>query len=260
MQRSLCIPLGYVCLLSACAEGSTPGPPGPAGPQGQAGPPGPAGSCNAGEVISNGTQPQTASFNITGSGTIGGPLTVGDAVHATATWSLSARTQGLMIMPEGPVFDDGAGNVTFASTVIVMNPAAGSWVRVAAGTFTLGTWGYLFVDLPPFAVARAALVPQLGTWSDADRPFDHPDRLVLAQRQAGGAVYFNFRVPSPSLAPPQTLLTMVGPNLGDARNNATVTTAPAWWTPPNRTLAFTKHYAQSKLRITYQDTLGTYGQ
>src|SRR5207245_1302933 len=143
------------------------------------------------EVIQNGTQPQSASFNITGSATIGGPLTVGETLHATATWGQNARTQGLMIMPEGPVFDDGAGNVTFTQTVVVMNPAAGSWVRVAAGTFVLGAWSYLYIDLPPFAVARAALTPLVGAWSDADRPYDHPDRLILAQRQAGGAVYFN---------------------------------------------------------------------
>jgi hypothetical protein len=211
-------------------------------------------------VIENGTQPQTASFNITGSATVGGPLIVGETVHATATWGLNARTQGLMIMPEGPVYDDGAGNVTFTQTVVVMNPAAGSWIRVAAGTHALPSWGYLFIDLPPFAVERSALVPQIGTWSDSDRPYDHPDRLILAQRQAAGAVYFNFHVPSPSLAPPQTLLTMIGPNLGDVRNNSTVTQPQAWWTIPNRTLAFTKHYATSKLKVTYQDTLGTYGQ
>ena len=263
MSFSLRIPLPLVCLLAACAEGSMPGPTGPqgpAGPSGSVGPQGPPGICAGDQVIENGTQPQTASFNITGSATVGGPLTVGETVHATATWGLNARTQGLMIMPEGPVYDDGAGNVTFTQTVIVMNPAAGSWVRVAAGTHALPSFGYLFIDLPPFAVERSSLVPQVGTWSDADRPYDHPDRLILAQRQAAGAVYFNFHVPSPSLAPPQQLLTMVGPNLGDARNNSTVTPPMTWWTPPNRSLAFTKHYASSKLKITYQDTLGTYGQ
>jgi hypothetical protein len=216
--------------------------------------------CTATGVIQNGTQPQEASFNITGGATVGGPLTVGGTLHATATWGLNARTTGLMIMPDGPVFDDGAGNVTFTQTAIVMNPAAGSYVRVAAGTWTLGTWSYLYIDLPPFAAPRATLTPRVATWSDADRPYDQADRLILAQRQNGGAVYFNFRVPSPALAPPQSLLTMVGPNLGDARNNASVTTAMTWWTPPNRTLAFVKHYATSKLRITYQDTLGVFGQ
>lgn len=264
MLSSLRFPLLIVGLLAACAEGSggqgPAGPEGPTGPQGATGAQGPAGVCAATEVIQNGTQPQVASFNITGSATVGGPLIVGETLHATSTWGLNARTQGLMIMPEGPVYDDGAGNVTFGQTVIVMNPAAGSWVRVAAGTYALASWSYLYIDLPPFAIARAALVPQVGTWSDADRAYDHPDRLILAQRQAGGAVYFNFHVPAPTLAPPQSLLTMIGPNLGDQRLNSTVAPALTWWTPPNRTLAFVKHYAQSKLRITYQDTLGTYGQ
>ncbi len=56
------------------------------------------------------------------------------------------------------------------------------------------------------------------------------------------------------------LVTIQGPGLGDFRNNSSVSTAGTWWTIPNRTLAFTKQSAGSRLRITYQDTLGTYGQ
>ncbi|HEY5951277.1 MAG TPA: hypothetical protein VIV40_37550 [Kofleriaceae bacterium] len=212
------------------------------------------------QVIANGLTPQNASFNITGQALIGSTLTLGGAVNAPYTWGINARTQGLMVIPEGGVYDHGGGTLELAGTVIIMNPASGSWMRVAAGTYQLGVWGYLFVDLPPIGAARTNAVPQLGVWSDADRPYDHPDRLVLAQRGGAGAIYLAFNVPAPALNPQHTLLTMIGPNLGDVRINSNVVAATTWFDPPNRTLGFVTQYTGSRLRITYQDTLGGHGR
>jgi hypothetical protein len=211
-------------------------------------------------VIANGLTPQNASFNITGQAMIASTLTVGGAVNANYTWGLNARAQGLMVIPEGAVYDHGGGALELTATVIVMNPASGSWLRVAPGTYQLATWGYLFVDLPPLAVPRSTVAAQVGTWSDADRPYDHPDRLVLAQRQGGGAIFLAFNVPAPAVTPPRSLVTMIGPNLGDVRLNANVAPPGAWFDPPNRSLSFVKRYADSRLRITYQDTLGGHGR
>jgi hypothetical protein len=211
-------------------------------------------------VIANGLDPQNANFHINGQGTIGASLTLRGPLHATSTWGLNARAQGLMVIPEGAVYDRGGGTLELAATLIVMNPAAGSWIRVAAGTYSLPAWGFLYIDLPPAAVARTAATPQVGTWSDADRPFDHPDRLVLAQRQGAGAIFLNFSVPAPAVNFARSLVTIKGPNLGDVRVNANVVAPVTWYDLPNRGLAFTKRYADSKLRVTYQDTLGGHGR
>jgi hypothetical protein len=50
------------------------GPTGPQGATGNPGPTGPAGTFDANQVIANGTTPQTANFNITGNGTVGGDV------------------------------------------------------------------------------------------------------------------------------------------------------------------------------------------
>lgn len=55
-----------------------------------------------------------------------------------------------------------------------------------------------------------------------------------------------------------TLVKWVGP-LSDQRNSSTKSAASVWWDIPERTLSFTKRYDHSPLKITYQDTLGTYG-
>jgi hypothetical protein len=247
--------------LLSCADGApvetVQGPQGPEGPQGPAGPPG---TPDLSMVIANGVAPQNANFNINGQGTIGGALTLRGPLHATATWGLNARAQGLMVIPEGAVYDHGGGALELTGTLIVMNPAAGSWLRVAAGSYSIPVWGFLYVDLPPSSLPRAAVAPQVGTWSDADRPFDHADRLVLAQRQGAGSIFLNFSVPAPSVNYARSLVTMIGPHLGDVRVNSTVVPASTWYSLPNRGLGFTKRYADSKLRITYQDTLGGHGR
>jgi hypothetical protein len=53
-----------------------------------------------------------------------------------------------------------------------------------------------------------------------------------------------------------SLISILGPNLGDYRNNSSIASADTWWPIPNRTLNFTKRFASSFLKITYQDTLG----
>ena len=59
---------------------------------------------------------------------------------------------------------------------------------------------------------------------------------------------------------PVRMITYVGPNLGDQRNNSTFTTAGTWWAIPGRSVTFTKRFPTSLLRVTYQDTLGANSQ
>ena len=64
----------------------------------------------------------------------------------------------------------------------------------------------------------------------------------------------------PTLRPLSSLVTMVGPGLHDVRTNSSVAAAGQWRDLPERILDFTKQFPGSKLKITYQDTLGTLGQ
>jgi len=66
-------------------------------------------------------------------------------------------------------------------------------------------------------------------------------------------------VPPSALVLPSSLITTTTGNLADWRNNATVSVAGKWTDIPGRSLSFTKRYATSKLKVTYQDTLGAYG-
>ena len=107
-------------------------------------------------------------------------------------WGVAARVQGLIVMPEGSVSDDGAGNIILGGTLIVMNPMAGTYIRVAPGTYHLDSWEYLYVDLPPTVPDKATVTPQVGQWIHGTRSFDGGDRFLLAQRMAGGKVWFRF--------------------------------------------------------------------
>lgn len=119
----------------------------------------------------------------------------GGYIQGTAeTWGHQARTQGLIIMPEGTVTDDGAGNVTFSATLIVMNPLSGSYFRIASGTYAFGTWGYMWVELPPTGTRATTVTPTISAWSDGDRAYDGRDRLLIGQRKGNGKVYFRFGV------------------------------------------------------------------
>lgn len=111
----------------------------------------------------------------------------GQVLNLTS-WGLQARMQGLMILPESDRYaDDGNGNLEYPP-LIIMNPAAGSYLRVNQGTASLGTWGYLYVDLPPAVAPGSRVEAQIGAWIDGTRDYDHPDRLVLAQRIADGRI------------------------------------------------------------------------
>lgn len=62
--------------------------------------------------------------------------------------------------------------------------------------------------------------------------------------------------PAGTVTPPSSLITITVGDLPDVRINATNAAATVWQNVPSRTLTFTKQFNSSKLRITYQDTLG----
>ena len=117
-------------------------------------------------------------------------------VQNLAAWGLNARSQGLIIMPEGSVVDDGAGNLTFGGTIIVMNPLSGSWIRVTPGTYALPSWAALWVPIPPTGARGTTVTPTVNSWVDADRNYDGRDRVVLAQRMSSGNIWTRFGVPA----------------------------------------------------------------
>lgn len=210
-------------------------------------------------AVANGTTPQVASFNVTGSGTIGGDLLVGARVSSPSTWGITARTLGLMIVPEGAIGDDGAGVLTLSAPLWIVNPAAGSYVKVAAGSYTLDAWGYLYADLPPTATSAAEVTPAVGTWTGVDRLYDGPDRIVLAQRVASGPIHLKFN-PAVAASVSQSSLTTIATGFSDQRNGVPYGQSPyTWYDVPQRTVSITKRFGTSLLRITYQDTIGASG-
>lgn len=116
-------------------------------------------------------------------------------IQNLATWGLNARTQGLIIMPEGDVTDDGAGNLTIGN-LIIMNPLAGSWIRINSGTYALGGWGSLWAPIPPSGARGTYVTPTVLPWLDADRNYDGRDRVLLAQRMSNGRIWTRFGVPA----------------------------------------------------------------
>ncbi|MBI3098565.1 MAG: tail fiber domain-containing protein [Planctomycetes bacterium] len=125
-------------------------------------------------------------------------LVLNGQMENLSTWGMNARAQGMVIMPEGSVTDNGAGTITFGSTVIVMNPASGSWIRVSAGAYALGAWGYLWVNMPPTNARGGTYAPTVSAWADADVAYAGRDRVILAQRMAGGEIYTRFATPARS--------------------------------------------------------------
>jgi hypothetical protein len=145
---------------------------------------------NNGTNIGIGTTSPTANLHVNGA------VRIDNHLEARATWGENARTQGILIIPEGTaIIDNGTGSLTIPQ-LIVMNPAAGSWMRVAAGTYSLGSWGYLYVDIPPTGTSRSVVTPSIAAWSDTDRLYDSRDRIILAQRRGGGAIYTRFAQPA----------------------------------------------------------------
>lgn len=110
-------------------------------------------------------------------------------------WGPIARAQGMIVMPEGTVTDDGAGNVTLGSTLLVMAGGGNdNWIRVAAGSHVLGQYDALCVDLPPTKTPRqthAAYVDAYASTS-VDEKFPHRYRLVLGVRIGAGRVAWRF--------------------------------------------------------------------
>lgn len=103
------------------------------------------------------------------------------------TWGLNARLQGLMIVPEGTITDNGAGTLTLNGAITIMNPASGTYFRVKSGTYNLSQWSYLYVDIP---YQHSALVdPYVGVWTPGVRSYDHKDRIILAQRNGGNEIF-----------------------------------------------------------------------
>lgn len=115
-----------------------------------------------------------------------------EALGDVSTWGLTARLQGLLIIPQGTINDFG-GSISLNDKVLIMNPAAGTYFYVQSGSYALPDWGYLYVDIPLPYSHRETVTPQTRIWDhnlEKPRLYDHPDRLVLAQR-INGKVYFN---------------------------------------------------------------------
>ncbi|MFB9328613.1 hypothetical protein ACFFSY_21980 [Paenibacillus aurantiacus] len=105
-------------------------------------------------------------------------------------WGLNARLHGLIMMPEGNISDSGTGTVTIGNSIIVMNPASGTYFRIAGGSYSLPTWGYLYADIP--VTGHGGLVtPQIGAWVDGKANYGHRNRLIIAQRSGTGNIFFN---------------------------------------------------------------------
>ncbi|MNK26841.1 hypothetical protein D3C87_451830 [compost metagenome] len=118
----------------------------------------------------------------------------GDALEDIRPWGVNARLQGLSIMAEGNVTDNGTGVLTLEKEIIVMNGPAGTYFRVKAGTYQIPDWGYLYVDIP---YEHAVTVqPSVGRWTEGLRNYDNKDRLVLAQRNGNKTIYLNASIQS----------------------------------------------------------------
>lgn len=114
---------------------------------------------------------------------------VDDPLEDERAWGLTARLQGLMIVPEGMIMDNGAGTLTLSGAVSIMNPASGTYFRVKSGVFTLDRWSYLYVDIPH---QHGVLVdPYIAAWAPGIRSFDKRDRIILAQRNGGNEIFLH---------------------------------------------------------------------
>lgn len=112
-----------------------------------------------------------------------------DPLDDGRSWGLNARTQGLMIIPEGQIKDYGGGKLGIDKNLIVMNPAAGTFFRVNPGTYELPEWGYLYVDIPHRHAQH--IDPKIGKWVDGDRGYDNKDRIIIAQRNGYDDIFMN---------------------------------------------------------------------
>lgn len=108
---------------------------------------------------------------------------MGEALYENllSAWGPLARTQGLVVIPDGDLTDDGAGHIGFPATT-VLSPASGTFFTINAGSFTLGTLDALVVDLPPTSTPGTAVNARVVAWSNALRLYDSRDILVLGAR------------------------------------------------------------------------------
>ncbi|SDE96790.1 hypothetical protein SAMN04488542_10455 [Fontibacillus panacisegetis] len=113
---------------------------------------------------------------------------VDDPLDDERPWGLNARLQGLMIVPEGKITDNGAGALTLGGAITIMNPASGTYFQVKAGTYQLSEWGYLFVEIPNQYGVQVSPYPS--RWNPGVRSYDHKDRIILAQRYGGNSEIF----------------------------------------------------------------------
>ncbi|MNW41263.1 F5/8 type C domain protein [compost metagenome] len=119
---------------------------------------------------------------------------VDDPLEDERAWGLTARLQGLMIVPEGTITDNGTGVLTLGGAVSIMNPASGTYFRVKSGTYTLDRWSYLYVDIPN---QHGVLIdPYVAVWSPGIRAFDKKDRIILAQRNGGNEIFLHSAIHS----------------------------------------------------------------
>jgi len=149
--------------------------------------------------------------------------------------------------------------------VAVQTEKGPAWNAIGAGTVPLNTWTHVKgtydgVALRTFVNGQmTSFTPYAnGVIKSSGSP------LRIGSRQGAG-LYFAGRIDEVrivGLATGETypgrasLISIAGPNLGDYRNNSSIASANTWWPIPNRTLNFTKRFAASFLKITYQDTLG----
>jgi hypothetical protein len=116
----------------------------------------------------------------------------------TDTWSIVSRLQGIIIAPEGPVSDDGAGNIILPN-ILVSNPLTGTFVRIQALTAYLGENSYIYFDLPPDSNSNETISATVVLSDPFNPPTTPPyssypseNRVVLAQRIGSGKVWFRF--------------------------------------------------------------------
>lgn len=150
--------------------------------------------------------------------------------------------------------------------IAVQTQTGPDWAYTGSGTVPLNTWTHVKGTYDGVAL-RTFVNGQLTSFT----PYAHgiikktSNPLRIGSRPVLGA-HFTGRIDEVriiGLATGETnpgrasLITIMGPDLGDRRNDSSVS-ANTWWQVPNRAFSFTKRFASSFLKVTYQDTLGAH--
>lgn len=140
---------------------------------------------------------------------------------------------------------------------------------VASGGAALYTETFGSVQVSS-GVFHVVISPPSNTWSGQDRwvGVSINGGVELAPRTRIGSVpyaltaneSFHTITADALVVPLSSLVTLQGPGLPDVRNNSAVSAAGAWYVVPGRTVVFTKLGPTSRLRVTYQDTLGSWSK